>query len=77
MKVSSAEQVIKGKDQRDYYYFMALGHYKLEVGDVWRWEVCGGGRCVEVGYVWRWKVCGGGRCGKMGGVWRWVMCGGG
>ena len=22
--------VIKGKDQRDYYYFMALGHYKLE-----------------------------------------------
>ena len=20
-----------GKDQRDYYYFMALGHYKLEV----------------------------------------------
>ena len=44
--------MVKGKDQRDYYYFMALGHYKLEVGDVWRWEVCGGGRCVE------WEVCG-------------------
>ena len=49
--------MIKGKDQRDYYYFMALGHYKLEVGDVWRWEVCGGGRCVEVGGV-EWVMCG-------------------
>ena len=44
--------MVKGKDQRDYYYFMALGHYKLEVGDVWRWEVCGGGLCVEVEGVW-------------------------
>ena len=53
MKISSAEQVIKGKDQRDYYYFMALGHYKLEVGGMWR--------CV-MGDVCRWwKVCGGGR----------------
>lgn len=25
------ELIRPGKDQRDYYYFMALGHYKLEV----------------------------------------------
>ena len=40
LKISSAEQVVKGKDQRDYYYFMALSHYKLEVGGMW--EVCDG-----------------------------------
>ena len=33
--------MIKGKDQRDYYYFMALGHYKLEVGGVWRCVIGG------------------------------------
>lgn len=27
----SAELVRQGRDQRDYYYFVALGHYKLEV----------------------------------------------
>lgn len=26
------EMIKPGKDQRDYYYFMAVGHYKLEVG---------------------------------------------
>ena len=26
------ELIKPGKDQRDYYYFVALGHYKLEVG---------------------------------------------
>ena len=43
IKISSAEQVVKGKDQRDYYYFMALGHYKLEVGSVWRFVMDNGG----------------------------------
>ena len=37
--------MVKGKDQRDYYYFMALGHYKLEVGGVWRCVMSG---CVDV-----------------------------
>ena len=23
--------IVQGRDQRDYYYFMGLGHYKLEV----------------------------------------------
>ena len=45
--------MIKGKDQRDYYYFMALGHYKLEVGGVWRCVMCGGGKYVEVCDGWR------------------------
>lgn len=27
------EMIKPGKDQRDYYYFMALGHYKLEVNN--------------------------------------------
>ncbi len=26
--------VKQGNDQRDYYYFMGLGHYKLEVGNM-------------------------------------------
>lgn len=29
--VTILELIKPGKDQRDYYYFMALGHYKLEV----------------------------------------------
>ena len=36
----------------------------MGVGDVWRWEVCGGGWCVKVGSVW---------CVEVDGVWRCVI----
>ena len=33
------ELIRPGKDQRDYYYFMALGHYKLEVNSCMAKEI--------------------------------------